>query len=373
MMDNTIFFVGAGATPKAVRDAIAEVSGLKSSSISLADADYVWQDAAHYVDHTLLEWHANDGEFPFEFEVMLGGKRLADAPWPALANALKTVILVDADPVAVRYEPAASPEAVQVDWPEEYGGDGPIVGASLASLLTPHQHGLLAGMQRMGSAANWYTLGRLALAQGQSPGSFTAELRGLIDHGFVDETSVEDQKLPRLSLTAQGESALSDSAPADAVQSAQTAIESIVASVHPLLAAFADPTLDHAAIIAQLKPQPGDAAAAFHADIAAHVQSAYDQLWQDTPQIEPKPGQTVLHVHPCPAGMFGQQTPLTQPFPGGYAALGPYLIPNRIWLAWRYTEPDAPRGMAYNGLVWLDDHWAWFPKPYRVVGRIVSN
>ena len=24
-------------------------------------------------------------------------------------------------------------------------------------------------------------------------------------------------------------------------------------------------------------------------------------------------------------------------------------------------------GMAYDGLVWIDDHWAWFPKPFRVL------
>ncbi|MGK0359332.1 MAG: hypothetical protein ACI9U2_001634 [Bradymonadia bacterium] len=197
-------------------------------------------------------------------------------------------------------------------------------------------------------------------------------MRWLIDNGFVDEIPVEDQTLRRLTLTTHHAAALAD-ASEGAVGAAHAAIESIVASVRPLLAAFADPAADTAALVAQLRPRSGDAAAAFHADVAAHVQAAYDQLWQDAPQIEPKPGQTALRIDPCPAGMFGQQTPLTRPFPGGYAALGPYLIPNRIWLTWRYTEPDAPRGMAYNGLVWLDDHWAWFPKPYRVVGRIVSN
>ncbi|MGK0359333.1 MAG: hypothetical protein ACI9U2_001635 [Bradymonadia bacterium] len=96
---------------------------------------------------------------------MLGGGRLDEAPWSALADALSTVVLVDEDPVPVRYQPKVSPQAVQVDWPDEYGGDGPLVGPSLASLLTPHQRGLLVGIRELGLTADWYALGRITLAQ----------------------------------------------------------------------------------------------------------------------------------------------------------------------------------------------------------------
>ena len=42
------------------------------------------------------------------------------------------------------------------------------------------------------------------------------------------------------------------------------------------------------------------------------------------------------------------------------------LLPGRIWAAWRYVTPGRTAGLSYDGLTWCDDHWAWFPKPYRL-------
>ena len=49
----------------------------------------------------------------------------------------------------------------------------------------------------------------------------------------------------------------------------------------------------------------------------------------------------------------------------------PLLDPHRVWARWKFVRPGEPSGMAYDGLVWVDDHWAWFPKPYRVLAHLV--
>lgn len=162
-------------------------------------------------------------------------------------------------------------------------------------------------------------------------------------------------------------------APPPARAAALARAQRIAENVAPLLARFAEPGADLPALTATLLPRPGDAARAFRPDIALAVEDAYRELIDADPAIiSPRPDQRRVEVHACPAGLLGDDNPLSAPFPAGYRALAPYLVAERIWVAWRYTAPDAPRGMAYDGLVWLDDRWVWFPKPNRVVGRLVA-
>jgi hypothetical protein len=65
--------------------------------------------------------------------------------------------------------------------------------------------------------------------------------------------------------------------------------------------------------------------------------------------------------------MLASDNELSRPFPGGYRAIAAKLNPNRIWVRWKFCRPGETAGMAYDGLVWVDDHWAWFPKPYRAL------
>ena len=39
------------------------------------------------------------------------------------------------------------------------------------------------------------------------------------------------------------------------------------------------------------------------------------------------------------------------------------------WWRWKFTKPGEDLGMAYDGLVFVNGHWAWFPKPYRAIGE----
>ena len=82
-----------------------------------------------------------------------------------------------------------------------------------------------------------------------------------------------------------------------------------------------------------------------------------------------------IQVHACPVALLGTEHPLALPLarklPEGYRALAPYLRPNRVWLAWRYTKPGTTAGLAFDGLVHVRGAWVWFPKPHRVVGTIL--
>lgn len=147
----------------------------------------------------------------------------------------------------------------------------------------------------------------------------------------------------------------------------------VAAAAADVLRHFAEPGFPQAEATAALKPRPEDYARVFRADLADAVRAAYEQAWAaDPPVIDMAPDQTMVQVFACPAGLLGEENELSRAFPGGYRAAAPYLVPERVWLAWRYAVPGTAKGMAYNGLVWVEDHWAFFPKPYRVIGTLIQ-
>lgn len=159
----------------------------------------------------------------------------------------------------------------------------------------------------------------------------------------------------------------------DAVATALHHARRIAGELAPLLTGFLDPGADHRAAVAALAPRPGDAARVFVPAVAAAVEARYAELWAGKPpRIDPRPEQTALTVHACPAGMLAGENLLSRPFPGGYRALAPYLVPEQVWVCWRYTAPEASDGLSFNGLVLIDGRPVWFPKPYRVVGALIQ-
>lgn len=117
-----------------------------------------------------------------------------------------------------------------------------------------------------------------------------------------------------------------------------------------------------------LRPDPADYPDVFVPEAVERAQAAYDTMWLQTPRPEPKPGQTSVLCWAAPASLLTDDNELSRRFPGGYRRIAHLLVPQRIWLSWKYVEPGASTGMAYDGLVWRGDRFAWFPKPYRVIG-----
>ena len=100
------------------------------------------------------------------------------------------------------------------------------------------------------------------------------------------------------------------------------------------------------------------------------VQSArlgYELIWSESPFPEPKPGQEQVLVYSAWAEELGRESERSQFFPGGYQRIAHNWLPQRIWLAWKYVKRGENSGMAYDGLVWLEGRFAWFPKPWRVL------
>jgi hypothetical protein len=139
----------------------------------------------------------------------------------------------------------------------------------------------------------------------------------------------------------------------------------------PVLSSLVGP--DGAATLESMRPRADDYSRVFRGDIVDRVRAAYDSLWQTPPSLDRlESGSMTLRVDAAPAGMLDRENELSRHFPGGYRALAPYLLSDRVWFVWRYLEPGADAGIRYDGVVLLDDRWVWFPKPYRVVGELLA-
>ena len=121
-------------------------------------------------------------------------------------------------------------------------------------------------------------------------------------------------------------------------------------------------------VVATLKPRDEDFEAVFVGDAADRARVGYAELWKNPKKALGKRGQTQVRAFASEAEALGKENEHSREFPGGYRLIADQLKPSKIWLTFKLTEPGASSGMSYDGLVWLGDRWAWFPKPWRHLG-----
>ncbi len=147
------------------------------------------------------------------------------------------------------------------------------------------------------------------------------------------------------------------------------ALQDIGAAVRPTLEAMLD-TARAPELVASLAPRPGDAARAFLGtpDELQAIDARYAALWsRDPPRVRAPSAQVALRILVATGGMLGADAPMNKLFPRSWAAVAARLRPERTWVAWAYEPVGGGRPTDYDGLVWLDDRWVWFPAPWRVL------
>lgn len=117
-----------------------------------------------------------------------------------------------------------------------------------------------------------------------------------------------------------------------------------------------------------LRPREEDYEKAFDAATAPGLRAAYSEVWASGQMVvAPKPDQTGLLIAAATSDDLREWNYRARAFPGGYQDVARHLVPGRTWIRWKFVVPGEQLGMAYDGMVWCDDHWAWFPKPWRAL------
>ncbi|MET7402756.1 hypothetical protein ABZS66_55675 [Dactylosporangium sp. NPDC005572] len=119
-----------------------------------------------------------------------------------------------------------------------------------------------------------------------------------------------------------------------------------------------------------LQPTAADYAAVFTDDLAGKAESFYKtKLWNGQKvDMGVSAAQTDLKVFQATSEDIRKWTKAVErDFPGGYKQLGPHLKPGLTVYRWKYTEPGEDSGRAYEGLVYVNDHWIWVPKAWEIL------
>lgn len=126
-------------------------------------------------------------------------------------------------------------------------------------------------------------------------------------------------------------------------------------------------------LIEKLCPRSEDYDAVFVGDAAKRARAGYAGMWKNPPKALGKATQTRVKAFAAQADAFASENEFSREFPGGYRGIAAQLAPDKIWLVWKFLEAGGEAGMSFDGLVWLRDHWAWFPKPWRVLAEPETN
>ncbi len=127
------------------------------------------------------------------------------------------------------------------------------------------------------------------------------------------------------------------------------------------------PGPDAQELVRSLRPRDEDYEKAFVPEAVPRARAAYAS-W-DFKVDAPEGASCARHIYVAPAGMLKEDNELSRYFPGGYRSIAHLLDPHRVWVCWRYARPGERPAVNYDGLVWCDDHWAWFPKPFRALAN----
>ncbi len=203
------------------------------------------------------------------------------------------------------------------------------------------------------------------------PGRFDPARLLVYRNSLARQAGLDEWKSLEVAPEPDQESAVTPAPPPcnedEAREQVTTLLEELKPLVLPVLESIA---LDQdGSAVRALLPRDGDYALAFNAELAEAAAAHYAEWWAEQFKgglpgaLEPG---SRIELHLSPAGMLGSENPLSRPFPNGYRQIAQWLDPRRIWVCWKFIPPGESSGIAMNGLVWLDDHWAWFPKPYRL-------
>lgn len=133
-----------------------------------------------------------------------------------------------------------------------------------------------------------------------------------------------------------------------------------------LLAAFAKPGADHAALTNALRPKADDYAAVFAGDAAQKVKAGVEPLWDGGKlTLKPSADQTDVTVVGAPQPELAKGDGNAVHCPGGYKDIAAKIQPSVVVHCARFVKPGEKGGLHVDGLVYVNGHWAIFPKPWR--------
>ena len=137
------------------------------------------------------------------------------------------------------------------------------------------------------------------------------------------------------------------------------------AEARAMLEAFLEPGADYVALTARLIPNEADIRAAYREPLAGALISGLLPRFKPGTAFRPKPGQDALLLVQTTTDALIARQPVLDEFPGGYAKVLGYLKPGLPIARFKFVKTGETSGLAFDGLVFVNDRWVLIPKPWR--------
>jgi hypothetical protein len=140
------------------------------------------------------------------------------------------------------------------------------------------------------------------------------------------------------------------------------------AHAEAFLTQFVQPNADRVALTASLGPSEAEIRAVYAAPLAYALVAMYNEMFQPGVQIGPKTGQTQVLVWMGTTATLRAGDPVLEDFPGGYGDVRGFLQGDYPIVRFKFVKPGESLGMAFDGLIWINDRYVLMPKPWRALG-----
>ena len=141
-----------------------------------------------------------------------------------------------------------------------------------------------------------------------------------------------------------------------------------LADARARLLAFLQPDAERARLTWAMKPTEADIRAVYADPLASKLIAAYGEMFTPDVSIGPKDAQTEVLTWYATTKELREGNPILREFPGGYKKVAGLMQGEYPILRFKFVEPGETMGLAFDGLIFVNDHWVLMPKPWRYVG-----
>lgn len=128
------------------------------------------------------------------------------------------------------------------------------------------------------------------------------------------------------------------------------------------------PAADLKAISKKLQPTTADYKAVLVGDAATKAEAAYKKDWEaGRIVIAWKAEQSDLKLFSAKVEEIAAGQGDGEDFPAGYKKVTAQFKPGTTIYAWKFVRPGEKLGTEYDGLIWVNNHWVWIPKPWKAL------
>jgi len=137
------------------------------------------------------------------------------------------------------------------------------------------------------------------------------------------------------------------------------------AHARSLLMKFFEPDADLVALTSALFPTEEEVHMVYNDPVASKLAAGYAEAFKPGIKFGPKPDQNaLLTVHATTAQLKNGDAVLRE-FPGGYKDIVQYFKSDVPIVRFKFVKEGETLGLAFDGLVFVNNHWVIMPKPWR--------